>query len=117
MAAVVDLQLLLLQLRQLTVHDAERLIQLVGDPGGRGLQLGHPIGDGIRPLPCLRECGRRPLLLVQGGLPQLLSGPDHVGGVGVHDVQESHRCDDVPGIATGEKEGQRGESALNQGPS
>jgi hypothetical protein len=31
--------------------------------------------------------------------------------VGVDDVQESHRCDDVPGIATGEKECQRSESA------
>ena len=72
-----------------------------------GLQLVDPGRDLV--LPRLRLVERRlgPLLLRPAPPAARLGGADHLGGVGVDDVQEAHRRQHVAGVAAGEQQGQR----------
>ena len=60
---VVDVDLLLLQLRQLAVDVAQGGVELVGHRVGRRLELGHPGRDLVLPRLRLLQCRARPLLL------------------------------------------------------
>ena len=108
---VVDVDLLLLQLRQLAVDVAQGGVELVGHRVGRRLEVGDPGRDLVLPRLRLLQCRARPLLLLQRRLPHRLGRTDDLGRVRVDDVQEAHRRQHVPRVTAGEQQRQRGQRA------